>query len=362
MSAANKIIGASIAMSRREPYVMKDWNPSENWKFTVLGYFDELRIDIVDNPNDFTLKHLYDELANSDLSERKLFHSETQKIFLWREYSSTCVGGDKLRDIIKDYRSNKGRPFVALFAVKLRRRFTDGREGCNECACIEKHLRLNPKPDCDAIALYSLSIDDVYVLVTANSPAHILEMLHDLQSFACNFKCPSNMSQNVTIRSIATNLEKRLKVLKHDAENELDDTNDRQKSVSDAFKALEKHCDKLITVAESNDTSVDYAHVEVGAKILNDFFTTHSSYKFEFEELNLLTRYLDALREISNLPNLLLTHSIFGFHDGVVQDMMNASDNFDTNSFMAELEINLSPGVDMNEFNHEFARALILQL
>jgi len=368
MSNEPKPIGISIAMSRREPFKIQAADDVSSWKYCAFGYFDEIHFDIVENPEDFTLRKLYTDLADCSPEERNRFHSETQKIFLWRDKCCPLV-----HQKLKDYKDGKGaRPFIALFAVKFRRKLTE-RPGCDICRCIEDYLLKESgytRNDVDVIAMKSMSIDDIYILVAARTINEILNLLYSLQDFKCEFhnyycfKKPDAEkpgTDKIDISELAKISAKNLDRIAAEAKIEFNEAS----SLFDSFSRLANMCKVKIDAAVESGIPLTNKEIKE-AVALYDNFNAHKpklTQKSKFTQKPILTQKtkitqkpkftqkllaadcLKALHAIAKLPMILSTHSIIG-HNKKID--LNALD--DGSPFLVEAEIRLSPGVGLTEF------------
>ena len=376
MSKQNdQIIGVSIAMSRREPFLMNGRKDIDRWNLTAFGFFDEIRLDIINEPHDFSLEKLYDELHSCSDDERKQFHSETQKLFLYCDYSK------ELYDTLGEYsKGTAKRPFFALFAVKLRRKLTE-RPDCDQRKCIEGYLQTRKHgkhgEDYSLCVMNSLSIDDVYVMIASDSINIILKLLYDLQNFICNFKCRDNFipsklrdcsdckgkchrdNYHVCIKEAAKKSRRKLiKIMKEASAEKCFVYNSKLRS---EFTVLIARCREHINKCLKSGHHLECDEIVDKFKLPEIFLDKD---KARYVHVDFARRCLATVYTLVELPIVMQSHTIIGYNNSYFEkyDIKNLPSDlkakFDADTFLTELELRLSPGVGLFSFVEDLKAAV----
>jgi len=379
---AKKIVGVSIVMSQREPYMSEEFETDRTWSYNVFGHFDEMRLEIINDPKGFSLKALQDNLANRNFEKRMQFHPETQKIFLWFEDSENFhIDSDnnaytkeelfRRFAICKDAKGadmpsegDNQRPFIGLLAIKLRHQFIDESRKCSLIKCLEDFLA-DSSDGCHIFAMNSLSIDDIYVLMIGSNPQIFLKSVDRLHNFVCPFDgCAGN---DRGAERIAEMIEHQMSEL------------DRFSSelYGNRYKVLDpkkwdakiEECKTLLSEARVKQRLLDPAKVlEITESISNDAEISSDDAKKTSEYWYFRARCLGAVRTCSPMPGVLMTHSLIGYrHDALKVSSYKCYEDFaeiyssiyPNESLNVELEVRLRPGADMGMFRNAFEEVLL---
>lgn len=359
-------IGISITMNQREPYYT---GADTKGLYTIFGHFDEMRMNVIDSSKQdglklFSLEALYNDLSKRDKKERMQYHPETQKLFLWIDRISTAK-----RDMMLNYaEGNNGKLFISLFAVKLRRQLINQPRSCDPCICIEKYLHsIADRKEVDICVMHSLSIDDIYIFIGADSPKNILRCLHHLQNFVCDFtshdekpdgtKAACDQWDSNRIKNTAKKAREKLEELRRRVSQDI-----REEKHHAAYKNCIDEAIGDIQTIESSGTLLSYDKVGSHTERFNCINETSER---SFSEQLWIMKCIDLIRTRGPMPGILMTHSFIGYNSNH-SEIVDLSTVLPGNSkpayediFFIELEIKLRPGVGFQEFRDRFTEALI---
>ena|GEM_PF-5029327 len=348
-----KIVGVSINMSQREPRiadVTREGKRAKEWRYGLFGHFDEMQITIVDSMKKFSLRTLYDGLAERAYDERVYYHPEIRQVFLYADDVGTTE--DLLIEKFAD-KDGEGAefPFVGLIAVKLRSQFVEKPRKCDPRKCINRFLkkRLVAAESRGTRGIVycvpkSLGLDDVYVLINASHPDDILECERWLMDLQCDFKC--ELVDVDAVKSIAEKSIKKLTDLKGVFEDLLRE-NKYDMSIKDqntVNEIIDNYMNELKEV-EKTGKHFDFAETK---RLVNAFDDFKEKQKLPFFVLNFIFGCVETARACGILPGVLHTHSIIGVKNSLTSEGLPGYSR--DRKANVEIQIRLRPGVDWTDF------------
>jgi len=362
MQMSNKYFGVTLSMTQRLNYESSNSNEHEKarWNLKAFGFFDYISIELIEDINDFSHQKMEDDLLNNSSNKRNNWQPDIQKIFLYgdvdwgKKYKSP--NADTRRELLELYahKDDTCKPFFAFFAVKFRQCFIEvgARHKCQLYAHIEKHLTTAAKADIDVCAMRSLSVDDVYIFVAADSPAIILDCLSSLSNFHCNAgnKCNgSEMCTHIFPSDVAD--ESYTRLIKNVMKDKVEYCSCEKCSSAIAptdwcadRKRFELVSDWIITTAKSimfnnNSVSMSFEKLKQQEYEYGKILGIECFSDFPFEYQYLLLRLWNAIFPLLPSFPIASTHSIFGC---IPKKTTNHAEPL--NEIKISLKIRLRPG------------------
>jgi hypothetical protein len=350
------VFGVIIEMSQREP-----WANSDFWNYSLLGHFDEMKIQVVDDVSAFSVDKsfvLTDEVAFEKLDGRGRlnFHPESQKLFFYVEDSL-----NKKRDRLEMY--SKGEQeygYIALVAVKSRHQFKHSNR-CGVCHCIEgfvsQYIIDNNIKHFEYCVMDSLGIDDVYILICTDNPNTILRFIQYLQLHTCHYNCNNRKITDVK-NSLLSSSDKLSKLLEYStSEHIIVDVYLRQIVINCRDVILE-HMEKqefdyeALEKALSENRQALKNRVD---KIVDDNRISLST-SLSYGSFDWIMSCYNSIRSFGSLPVVMRTHTVIG-HKNHLHDYGR-----DDIEFCYEMRMNIRPGANYVYFNSGYSADEVIVL
>jgi len=221
--ATEKAFGVSLILSQVDPfYCEKD----EDWgDYALMGPFDGLRLEIAENPSYDFVKGSQPYLTEySRTGKRMLFQAKVQRQFFSVDDDKNDTKKKSLLKYFDGTRHNfsqngastpsvgdEGKPFIALFSIKLHPQFTKYERGIDDIPSAiedsfisymlnkksipkEKNIDGNNIDLFECIVMSSFGIDDYLLFVGMDKPwyGEVMGFARELNCWACEFKSISS--------------------------------------------------------------------------------------------------------------------------------------------------------------------------
>jgi len=189
--------GVTLELSQVDSFYSGSNKP---WgKYSLFGHFDGMRVEVVDEASAFpakTKEHLADSATAID---RISFQPAIQKLFFYMN-AKNAVSKKEIIAKLNTYKEGKGKPFLALFAIKIHPMFLNNPRCANDiCNHLESHLMNYMEKSTiisdgyDCFVMRSIGIDEIYVLLGMDKPWYdkAMRYSHELTNWSCNLTCAS---------------------------------------------------------------------------------------------------------------------------------------------------------------------------
>ena len=337
MIDSNGYFGVSMIMSRQDQLTS---TPSSDWVYTLLGHYDEMKLQVKDDNDDggsqkfYFSHHEYLETLSAT-NKRKEFQPETQKFFFIVENKQNENGYSK--DLLKAYSKPDEqmgeKSFIALVAVKLHPLYlkTRAHSMSKSSELLDEEIidYFKDKSECgknfldkditDYFIMRSLGIDEFCVLFVMKEPwySQIMEFVRYLE-ISNSFPTPATSVENAksAIEKLLSVEYPKLEVRSKARQEWLSKVNAPHNRSTENQTMIELK-DLIEDVIKSIDDNSYTMILDTLKNKWTELLKTNTSY----DVLDWFLQCIDSIRVCGRVPSVLQAHTVIGYRSKLHEDL-----------------------------------------